>query len=74
MEMSKSKFKPKSLEYFRKVQETGEEIIITDRRKPVLKIITYTNSDETLLKLLKNSVIRYDMPFEAVAEGDWELI
>jgi PIN domain nuclease of toxin-antitoxin system len=35
--VSKSKFKPLALEYFRRVQETGEEIVITDRGKPVAK-------------------------------------
>jgi prevent-host-death family protein len=37
--ISKSRFKPKALEYFRRVQETGKPIIIADRGKPVLKIV-----------------------------------
>ena len=73
MEISKSKFKPKSLEYFRRVQETGEEIVITDRGKPVLKIVPYKASDEEILKLFKDSVIRYDSPYEPVASDEWEL-
>jgi prevent-host-death family protein len=36
--ISKSKLKPKMLEYFRKVEETGEPIIVTFHNKPVLKI------------------------------------
>jgi len=73
VEISKSKFKPKSLEYFRRVQETGEEIVITDRGKPVLKIVPYKASDEDLLKLFEDSVIRYDSPYEPVASDEWEL-
>ncbi len=36
--ISKSKLKPKMLEYFRKVEETGEPIVVTSHNKPVLKI------------------------------------
>lgn len=37
--ISKSKFKPRALEYSRKIQETGAELVLTDHGKPVLKII-----------------------------------
>jgi len=33
--VSKAGFKPKALEYFRLVEETGIELIITDRGRPV---------------------------------------
>ncbi len=36
--ISKSKLKSKMLEIFRQVEESGEELIITDHGKPVLKI------------------------------------
>ncbi|MDZ7724491.1 MAG: type II toxin-antitoxin system Phd/YefM family antitoxin [candidate division KSB1 bacterium] len=36
--ISKSKLKPKLLEYFRKIEETGEPVIVTSHNKPVLKI------------------------------------
>ena len=36
--ISKSKFKPRALEYFREVEKTGKALIITDHGKPVLKI------------------------------------
>ena len=36
--ISKSKLKPRMLEYFRKVEETGEPIIVTSHNKPVLRI------------------------------------
>lgn len=74
MEVSKSKFKPKSLEYFRQVQNTGEPIIITDHGKPVLKIVPYSNAkDEEILKSLRGSVLSYEEPLEPVGEEDWEL-
>lgn len=36
--LSKSQFKPKVLAYLRRVEETGEEIIITDHGRPVARI------------------------------------
>ena len=37
--VSKSALKAKMLEYFRKVEETGEELIVTDNNRPVLRIV-----------------------------------
>lgn len=39
MEMiSKSALKAKMLEHFRRIEESGEELIVTDRNRPVLRI------------------------------------
>lgn len=72
--ISKSKFKPRALQYFREVQKTGREIIITDNGKPVLKIIPYSENIEDELKSLRNSVVKYSNPFEPVAIDDWEAL
>jgi antitoxin (DNA-binding transcriptional repressor) of toxin-antitoxin stability system len=37
--ISKSKLKAKMLEIFRKLEASGEDLIVTDRDKPVLKIV-----------------------------------
>jgi antitoxin (DNA-binding transcriptional repressor) of toxin-antitoxin stability system len=37
--ISKSKLKARMLEIFRHIEESGEELIVTDQGKPVLKII-----------------------------------
>ena len=37
--VSKGVLKAKMLKYFRQVEQTGIELIVTDHRKPVLKII-----------------------------------
>jgi len=55
--ISKSRFKPKALQYSREIQETGHEIIISDRGKPVVKIIPFSENSKTVLEELKNSVI-----------------
>lgn len=41
--VSKSRFKPQALEYFRQVEKSGEPLIITDRGKPVLKVLPYSH-------------------------------
>ena len=37
--VSKSVLKAKMLEYFRRVEETGEELVVTDHNEPVLRIV-----------------------------------
>jgi antitoxin (DNA-binding transcriptional repressor) of toxin-antitoxin stability system len=39
--ISKSKLKAKMLETFRQLEASGEELIVTDQGKPVLKIIPF---------------------------------
>lgn len=70
----KSKFKPHALEYFRQVEQTGKELIITDHGRPVVKIVPYTTDSDELLKELRNSVLQYEDPLEPVGLEDWELL
>ena len=75
--ISKSKFKPMALEYFRRVQETGEEIVITDRGKPVVKIVPAQEEPTvtaTILEKLRGTLIRYEDPFAPVGVEDWEML
>jgi prevent-host-death family protein len=37
--VSKSALKAKMLEYFRRVEETGVELVVTDNNEPVLRIV-----------------------------------
>jgi prevent-host-death family protein len=37
--VSKSALKARMLEYFRQVEQTGEELIVTDNNRPVLKVV-----------------------------------
>jgi len=70
--VSKSKFKPRSLEYFREIESTGEALIITDHGKPVLKIVPFSNDFDKVMEKLGNSIVKYDDPEEPVAINDWE--
>jgi prevent-host-death family protein len=71
--VSKSRFKPRALSFFREVEQTGKEIIITDRGKPVLKLVPYTEKPEVWLKSLRGTVKRYTKPTDPLAE-DWEAL
>jgi len=70
--VSKSSFKERALEYLREVEITGKELIITDRGKPVLKLVPYTQDPTAALGALRGSVVRYDDPTEPVGQEDWE--
>jgi prevent-host-death family protein len=72
--VSKSRFKPHALEYFRQVETTGEELVITDRGRPVAKIVPYTFDPEAALGSLRGTVLEYRDPTEPVAVEDWEAI
>jgi len=72
--ISKSQFKPRALQYFREVEKTGKELIISDRGKPVLKIVPYTENPEDALKVLRDTVIIYDDPTEPVGLEDWDVL
>ncbi len=73
MKISKSEFKPKALHYFRVVAQTGRELVISDRGKPVVKIIPYNDSSEDRLHSLRNTVKKYLDPMQPVGVEDWEV-
>ena len=57
-----------------KVEESGEPLIITDRGKPVLKVLPYSQQPLKGLEPLRNSVVKYENPFESVGLDDWEYL
>jgi len=70
--VSKSRFKARALEYFRQVEQTGQSIVITDRGEPVLKLMPYQEDPRDALRVLRDSVVKYEAPTKPVAESDWE--
>jgi len=72
--VSKSQFKPRSLEYFRQIEQTGEELVITDHGRPVLKVIPYVADPEECFRGLRHTVLKYEDPMEPVGEGEWEAL
>lgn len=69
--VSKSEFKPKALHYFRIVEQSGKELIITDHGKPVLKIIPYKDQTDEMIKRLRNTAKHYVDPTQPVGLEDW---
>jgi prevent-host-death family protein len=72
--ISKSSFKARALEYFRDVESTGKELIITDHGKPVLKVVPYAHDPDEALRSLRGSVVRYVDPLEPIGLEDWEAL
>jgi len=71
--ISKSKLKPRVLEILREVERSRKELIITDRGKPVLKILPYSPKPSEVLKALRGSVLKYTDPTEPV-ETSWNAL
>ena len=72
--VSKSRFKSHALEYFRQVEKTRKPLVITDRGKPVLKVVPFSEDPEEILRDLRNSVMKYKDPTKPVGEADWETL
>ena len=72
--VSKSQFKPHALEYFRKIEQTGEDLIITDRGRPVLKVSPYTEDPDQVLRELRDTLVAYEDPTEPVGKEGWEAL
>ena len=72
--VSKSQFKPRALEFFRRVEQTGREVIITDHGRPVLKIVPFSATTDEVLNSLRHTVLRYDDPTEPVDPESWEVL
>ena len=70
--VSKSAFKARALHFFREVERTGREVVVTDNGRPVLKVVPYARDPAEGLKALRGSVLRYDDPTEPVGVEDWE--
>ena len=70
--VSKSRFKAHALEYFRQVETSGKPLIITDRGKPVLRLVPYRGDPESAVRVLRETVVKYAAPTRPVGEDDWE--
>lgn len=71
--ISKSKLKAKMLEIFRQLESSGEELIVTDHNKPVLKIVPIrekTTVTEMFGTFQGRVVYHEDIDIPSIAE--WE--
>lgn len=61
--VSKGVLKSKMLEYFREIERTGKELIVTDHRRPVLKIIPLERkpkNTETIFKSYRGRILYHE--------------
>jgi len=72
--ISKSKFKLNALAYFREIEKTGQALIISDRGKPVLKIVPYSLNADDSLNALRETVSKYENPLEPLNPKDWDAL
>jgi prevent-host-death family protein len=70
--VSKSRFKAQALELFRQVERTGKPITITDRGKPVLRLVPFREDPQEAVRMLRDTVVKYRDPTRPVADSDWE--
>lgn len=70
--VSKSALKAKMLEYFRRVEETGMDLIVTDNSRPVLRIspIRGRRSPTEVFAELRGRVVYRD-DLLATTEEEW---
>lgn len=64
--ISKSKLKPRVLEVLREVEQFRYEVVVTDRGKPVAKILPFTSSPSEVFKALHGSVVTYINPTDPI--------
>ncbi len=74
IQVSKSEFKAKALEFFRQVEFSGIPLIVTDHGKPSIEIRPYHTKERSPFDILKGSITEYDNPTEPVAENYWEAL
>ncbi|MBD3316229.1 MAG: type II toxin-antitoxin system prevent-host-death family antitoxin [Chitinivibrionales bacterium] len=70
--VAKGELKAHLLEYFRRAEKTGEEIIVTDRRRPVLKIVPFREKkplDEVFGSY--RGKMEYSAPLDSPTEEAW---
>ena len=72
--VSKSQFKAKALEILRRVEATGEPVLVTDHGKPTIEVRRHRSLERSPLDLLRGSVVDYIDPTEPVGEQDWEAL
>ena len=72
MKMAKNRLKAKMLSVFRSIEKSGEELIVTDRNRPVLRVIPYKkkNSPDELFKSCRGKV-RYNGDINAPTADEW---
>ena len=73
IKVSKGQLKAKMLEYFRNVEQTGEELIVTNNRIPVLKVIPINNKKRDVENVFADirGKVKYNEDILAPETDEW---
>ncbi len=71
--ISKSKLKANMLQVFRELEASGQTLIVTDRSKPVLKIVPIKEREsvDELFGPWRDQVVIYE-DLDLPTQGEWE--
>lgn len=71
--VSKAQLKAKMLEYFRHVEQTGEELVVTNHGQPTLRVVPFTKrlSPDEAFGILRERAAEYGSVVEPETD-DWE--
>ena len=71
--ISKSKLKANMLQVFREIEESGEELIVTHNRRPVLRVhpIKHRQSVEKVFEQLRGKVV-YHEDINTPTTDEWD--
>ena len=71
--VSKSKLKAEMLRIFREIEQSGEELIVTDNNRPVLSIrpLSHGRSFEEVFADFQGKIIFHEDPTTPTSD-DWE--
>ena len=71
-QVSKSQLKAKMLEYFRKIEETHEGVIVTDHGRPTLRIVPFRPKKSAQAVFGKTQgMVRYHEPLTTPTTDEW---
>lgn len=73
-QVSKSQFKAKALEFFRRIESSGVPVVVTDHGQPRLEVRPCTPHARNPLDILRGTVLRYESPTAPVTEDEWDAL
>ena len=56
------------------MERTGRELVITDRGRPVARVVPYRPKDPDGLRALRGTLVSYEKPTEPVGEESWDAL
>ncbi|MBF5051959.1 hypothetical protein ISO4_00561 [Alcanivorax venustensis ISO4] len=65
-QVTKSQFKSRASELFRKIEESGLTVVVTDQGRPVVEVRRCRRNQRSPLEVLRNSVVDFKRPTEPI--------